>query len=408
MSDDKKRNALFGITVRRFIEGKHLLGFKGDNRGPSLSFKVGYRTAASIFFDLAAGKQFRPIVGSSSGTEIAGTTAIADVSTKGSFFIGNKNSVHGRIRTSGSNPFIPGSPDIDTVLTFKAVISGDVLTISGHLQGDSFPGTEVIIDWKDGREFLITHDAEGGLPALSEKYLKELGIFTKKYIVDEDGYIIKELPFNDPRYKEKSNTLFDKGNEPTIDVYLPPVTQAFQSEEVKPILHYNDLLWRNDEPTIDEVVSEGDGVDDMYVAALDEPVFVVDEGINNIMKDSETNESDSEHHQKDSHNVQDTNNTKDDNETDEFEAKEDMHDSSEDMSYNSNAMSNNESDEFDKDEDEPDLNEDNDNETDEFERDEDEPDLNEDNNETDTNESDIHEEPSSSSTEPAYYEAPPN
>jgi hypothetical protein len=45
--------------------------------------------------------------------------------------------------TAGSNPCVPGAPDIDTFVDLDAVFSMSSVVFSGKVRGDSFPNAEV-------------------------------------------------------------------------------------------------------------------------------------------------------------------------------------------------------------------------------------------------------------------------
>jgi|HubBroStandDraft_1064217.scaffolds.fasta_scaffold134884_2 hypothetical protein len=64
---------------------------------------------------------------------------------------------------SGSNPLVPGSPDIDTNVNFTAVLNSGQVCYSGSLYGDEFPDAEVFaLNSTNQATMLLTFTTPGG------------------------------------------------------------------------------------------------------------------------------------------------------------------------------------------------------------------------------------------------------
>ena len=144
---------LFLLVFRRYAPFASFgLGFEGDTRtSPSISLAATARTTGCLIFDQKrAGHSLSFSSGSSYvgfGSTFAGFAGrhfsnvrftVSDIKTTalGISFVA---------LTEGSNPMIPGAPDIDTYVDLSAKWMGDMLHFEGRLRGDSFPNAEVFV-----------------------------------------------------------------------------------------------------------------------------------------------------------------------------------------------------------------------------------------------------------------------
>jgi len=67
----------------------------------------------------------------------------------------SKNSISFSASTAGANPMIPGAPDVDTFVDFRAEWVGTGLRFQGNLRGDDFPNAEVFVLDSKGQGCLL-------------------------------------------------------------------------------------------------------------------------------------------------------------------------------------------------------------------------------------------------------------
>ena len=68
----------------------------------------------------------------------------------------NSKAISFTVFTAGANPLVPGAPDIDTYVDFKATFFTEGNTLyGGTIRGDSFPNAEVFIIEENGRQVLL-------------------------------------------------------------------------------------------------------------------------------------------------------------------------------------------------------------------------------------------------------------
>jgi hypothetical protein len=142
--------------------------FEGDDRDASTSLKSSSRTYGAVLFNQfgivhsfagSSGTEFHPAVGDViKGMAVVKSTVV-------------KNTIHGpslfgfRASTSGGNPLVPASPDIDTLVDARVDFGlPNMLRISGQVYGDNFPNLEVfVVCYRSGRTaLLVDGQTDGG------------------------------------------------------------------------------------------------------------------------------------------------------------------------------------------------------------------------------------------------------
>jgi len=142
----------YPITIRSFAPfetfGK---GFHGDgaNRGFTTSSSATARIHQTINFDTDK-TQIKTNVWSSSSSHrfLPGSLTGSPTVSFDNFNIannGDSKTFNFGTHYKGSNPFIPGSSNIDVFSNFSITESDGLLNISGDLKGDNFPSTEAFI-----------------------------------------------------------------------------------------------------------------------------------------------------------------------------------------------------------------------------------------------------------------------
>lgn len=66
-----------------------------------------------------------------------------------------KNWLHFRLHTAGSNPTLPGTPDIDMHMAATFSIGSGHLNLTGELTGDQFPNYEVMLQDEGGNRRMV-------------------------------------------------------------------------------------------------------------------------------------------------------------------------------------------------------------------------------------------------------------
>ncbi|MDD3446718.1 MAG: hypothetical protein PHS60_15025 [Zavarzinia sp.] len=120
-------------------------GFEGDVRtGPSTDPKASARTAAKV--DFGPGQVGPTIVGSSSGSAFgSGPKKYAKIETKLTIRVNSAREVDFTAYSAGSNPLVPGAPDIDTFVDLQVRFMPTMISLSGKVRGDAFPNAEVVV-----------------------------------------------------------------------------------------------------------------------------------------------------------------------------------------------------------------------------------------------------------------------
>ena len=164
----KKKNMstpTFGLHFRRYAPFKTfgIPSFKGDIRKTaSTSLRATSRTHGLVLFNQV---DILNQVVKSSGTHDANVLlTFLDRSAMASVSISAKRSnlegpglIGFTAKTAGSNPLIPGSPDINTRVKITVDWgSGEMLRINGTVAGDDFPNLEVFIHcYGSGKSVLL-------------------------------------------------------------------------------------------------------------------------------------------------------------------------------------------------------------------------------------------------------------
>ncbi len=159
----------YPITVRSFAPFPTFGGgFRGDNRGYSLSSNVSSKVTQNIAFDtdkkyLSTGTwsdiSYHPLLGEarahpSGGINSFSRTELASGATRSDF----------STSYAGANPLTPeGTPNINVESLFSITSSKNTLSVKGVLSGDNFPSTEAFIKDPSGNSvFLGIGFYEGG------------------------------------------------------------------------------------------------------------------------------------------------------------------------------------------------------------------------------------------------------
>ena len=146
--------AQFRLYFRRYapFETFGIPSFRGDIRKTaSTSLQATSRTSGMVLFDQSG---ILNKTGQSSGSHDANLVlTFLDRQAMGSVSISAIRSNEAgpsllsfTAQTAGSNPLIPGSPDIDTKVELRVDWgSGQMMRVSGKVVGDDFPNLEVFI-----------------------------------------------------------------------------------------------------------------------------------------------------------------------------------------------------------------------------------------------------------------------
>jgi hypothetical protein len=160
----------FQLVIKRFAPWKTFGGgFDGDNRTFSTSREATYRAGVFINFDLNTGRIVgQPSANSSgsshllsskdydlSGNVVGKKLVYAKVEIGLEDVKGRAGAIHFRVSFEGSNPLVPGSPNIDTQMFLGAFMQPDGLFVTGLLSGDPFPNAEVFLRDNGGNGHLL-------------------------------------------------------------------------------------------------------------------------------------------------------------------------------------------------------------------------------------------------------------
>lgn len=157
----------FALIVRAYapFESFGVPPFHGDARGPSTSPNVGSRLKAWVVFDPTNGKLETPGAKCDESHLLvwpnSRETEIPKVRVDGVQL--GSNWMHFRLTTSGANPVIKKSPDIDLRAAMTVSVGKGHLNINAELTGDTFPNSEVIVqDEKGKRRMIQSYETTGG------------------------------------------------------------------------------------------------------------------------------------------------------------------------------------------------------------------------------------------------------
>jgi len=173
--------------------------FAGDNRGPSTSWEATSRTYCWVIFDRSgilehrsssSGTHFHPLIGAvvTGHTKVKHT--VVPIRLAGPFLF------RFRASTSGNNPLVTGSPDINTYVDARIDFgTPGLLKVYGETFGDNFPNLEVFVVCLRSRRTALLFDGRttGGPNAgpavrlIGEHERHSLGIFQASLALDPKG-----------------------------------------------------------------------------------------------------------------------------------------------------------------------------------------------------------------------------
>lgn len=191
----------FQLVVRTFIPHASFMGFMGDNRGFSMSPHATYRTGMFIVFDLSTGRVTETPAGNSTGTRrnVSDPKAYADVRVKVEHWQGDRGRILLSVHMEGSDPLVPGAPDVDTDIVMTAFLKDGNLFTTGEVIGDAFPSTEAFLrDYqRTGHELLYfpTPYSGSGVIRLLGAGTRRLGRFKAGITLDEKARFIGTSPW---------------------------------------------------------------------------------------------------------------------------------------------------------------------------------------------------------------------
>lgn len=155
----------FGLVLRAYAPFEWFgLLYHGDGRGPTTSSNVTSRVKAWVVFDPVSGAVGYPSAKSdeSSFAAILPFTATGVPHANLSSVTKGKNSIYFKLHAFGSNPLMPGAPDIDMRVAMTAHVDGARLDIHAELGGDRFPNVEAMLqDEAYERRMLATFETSG-------------------------------------------------------------------------------------------------------------------------------------------------------------------------------------------------------------------------------------------------------
>jgi hypothetical protein len=132
--------------------------FRGDNRSFTTSLSATSRVIGTISFLLPGMTNFDANAYSNPSYDVYGRTATGHPTYQAWTLNGTLH-----LGFSGSNPLVPGSPDIDTNVNFTAVLNSGQVCYSGSLYGDEFPDAEVFaLNSTNQATMLLTFTTPGG------------------------------------------------------------------------------------------------------------------------------------------------------------------------------------------------------------------------------------------------------
>ena len=162
---------IYSMWLRRYAPfEKFGFGFEGDKRtAASTSMAVTARTAGGCSFGPghvgggtadSSGTSFTGL-----GSTVAGGLGkhYSKVSSSVAVKTRSISAVRFTVHTAGSNPMVPGAPDIDTFVDVYAAFRTGDITIEGTVRGDEFPNAEVFVyDGMGNARLLFAYATSGG------------------------------------------------------------------------------------------------------------------------------------------------------------------------------------------------------------------------------------------------------
>lgn len=139
-------------------------GFEGDNRGPSTSKTATSRLAVEIMFNTQSGQVGKPMA-TSSGTQWLplGIRGMAEPRVTLVSTSRVPKGVSITVDLAGSNPLVPGAPDIDLHATLWFTLESGFLQVLAALSGDRFPNAEMFVtDGRGEARMLLTYETTSG------------------------------------------------------------------------------------------------------------------------------------------------------------------------------------------------------------------------------------------------------
>lgn len=216
------------LYFRRFAPFKSFGGgFEGDDRGHSTSLGKTSRTSAHVAF---AKGGVVSADGHSSGTEwVAGGKKVGKVTVKTGFKFASGGVVGFTASSAGSNPLVPGAPDIDTYISCVAVFRSGELAISGRVNGDGFPHAEVFVrDWKGTAHMLMEYSTGSGWAGPFHRLFGAnrdnlIGRFDAKIALNGDGSLGKLTARKPYKHTKDSGALtFEPVRIPSVREIMDP------------------------------------------------------------------------------------------------------------------------------------------------------------------------------------------
>lgn len=160
------------LFVRRYAPFSQFGGgFEGDTRTQATTSPTATaRTIGVVEFSATSVLGYRSF---SDGTMFLGATAwlankigrkYSTVKADVTRISKGRNSIFFTVFTAGSNPLVPGAPDIDTYVDVKATFDGASgnTRYEGTVRGDNFPNAEVFVVEDSKREVLLFDFHTGG------------------------------------------------------------------------------------------------------------------------------------------------------------------------------------------------------------------------------------------------------
>lgn len=188
----------FGLVMRAYAPFEWFgLVYHGDGRGPTTSSNVTSRVKAWVVFDPVAGAVGYPSAKSdeSSFAAILPFTATGVPHANLTAVKRGKNSIYFKLHAFGSNPLMPGAPDIDMQVAITAKLDSARLDIHAELSGDQFPNVEVMLqDEVRERRMLATYETSGsahlGPGRLMGNSARPMNSICKTFPLDPAGHFL--------------------------------------------------------------------------------------------------------------------------------------------------------------------------------------------------------------------------
>jgi hypothetical protein len=120
--------------------------------------------AAQIIFNPQTGRIGAPVASSSGTTWLpTGTRGMATPKASSTKTVRIPGGFRIELDVAGSNPLVPGAPDIDLHLNLSVTQSTQRLNVYASLRGDAFPNAEVfVVDDKATARMILTFATSGG------------------------------------------------------------------------------------------------------------------------------------------------------------------------------------------------------------------------------------------------------